>query len=392
MKKLQINISFILVLLGTWGMYAIVLGFATNFLGGVCGLQSYQISLVLGASAAAACALQVAIGEIVSRIEKLQMHSVLLLASILMLCGLTLMHLQPGPVLTIGGMILACTVLQTIPGIVTSMAIDGMARGLPLHYNMTRGFGSISYGLSAALTGRLLAGIGPEVIPVYSGILGLLLAGATLWFYFSGTRHLPGFTREKRQKLDTGFLKAHPLFLLLLLGGTLLCVSHFLVGSFVQLIIEAKGGGQNEQGIATAITSVCSLPITFSFTFLMQKIKVRRMAQLGALMVMAKPIGLLLSVSPPGVYLAMATQMLGYGLYEISMVNYLAEIMEPEEAVRVQSYLSATMSAGSVAAMFAGGMLCQFLGVQAMVAISGAFALAGACTVLLWMRKIQKIS
>ena len=82
--------------------------------------------------------------------------------------------------------------------------------------------------------------------------------------------------------------------------------------------------------------------------------------------------------------------MLGYGLYEISMVNYLAQIMEPEEAVRVQSYLSATMSAGSVAAMFAGGTLCQFLGVQAMVAISAAFALTGACIVLVWMRKIRK--
>ena len=390
MKKVQIHISFILVLLGTWGMYAIVLGFATNFLGGVCGLQSYQISLVLGVSAAAACALQVAVGEIVSRIEKLQMHSVLLLAGILMLCGLALMHLQLNPALTIAGMILSSTVLQTIPGIVTSMAIDGIARGLPLLYNMTRGFGSISYGISAVVTGRLLAQIGPEVIPVLSGFFALMLTGATAWFYFCGTRHLPHFSSEKRQKLDTGFLKTHPLFLLLLLGGTMLCVSHFLVGSFVQLIIEAKGGGQDEQGIATAITSVCSLPVTFSFTYLMKKIKVRRMAQLGALMVMAKPIGLLLAANPQAVYVAMATQMLGYGLYEISMVNYLAEIMEPEEAVRVQSYLSATMSAGSVAAMFAGGVLCQFLGVQAMVAISAAFALAGACTVLLWMRKIKK--
>ena len=112
MKKVQIHISFVLVLLGTWGMYAIVLGFATNFLGGVCGLQSYQISLVMGASAAAACALQVAVGEIVSRIEKLQMHSVLLLTGLLMLCGLTLMHLQLNPVLTIAGMILSSTVLH----------------------------------------------------------------------------------------------------------------------------------------------------------------------------------------------------------------------------------------------------------------------------------------
>lgn len=389
MKKVQIHISFVMVLLGTWGMYAIVLGFATNFLGGVCGLQSYQISLVLGVSAAAACALQVAVGEIVSRVEKLQMHSVLLLAGILMLCGLGLMYLQLNPALTIAGMILSSTVLQTIPGIVTSMAIDGMARGLPLLYNMTRGFGSISYGISAVLTGGLLARIGPEVIPVFSGFFALMLTGATLWFYFCGTRHLPHFSSEKRQMLDTGFLKTHPLFLLLLLGGTMLCVSHFLVGSFVQLIIEAKGGGQDEQGIATAITSVCSLPVTFSFTYLMKKIKVRRMAQLGALMVMAKPIGLLLAANPQAVYVAMATQMLGYGLYEISMVNYLAEIMEPEEAVRVQSYLSATMSAGSVAAMFAGGVLCQFLGVQAMVAISAAFALTGAVTVLLWIKKMK---
>ena len=40
--------------------------------------------------------------------------------------------------------------------------------------------------------------------------------------------------------------------------------------------------------------------------------------------------------------------------------------------------------------IIAGGTLCQFLGVQAMVAISAAFALSGACIVLVWMQKIKK--
>jgi len=107
-------------------------------------------------------------------------------------------------------------------------------------------------------------------------------------------------------------------------------------------------------------------------------------------MFLAKTLGLFFAGNPGGVYAAQATQALGYGLYAIASVTYAGQVMGKEEAVRAQSYLAATISAGSVVAMSTGGVLIQMLGVQAMLLVATGCALAGAIVVVLSAQKTEE--
>ena len=158
MKKLQANVSYSLIHTGMWGLYAVILGFATNFLRKQ-GLQDATISLLLGAAAAVSCVLQVAVGELVSRIRKLKLYMVTLAVSGLLLAALAAM-MGSNQLLAIIGMVTVCALLQAVPAMGNSIGMDAIAKGAPATYSIARGIGSLIYALSAQVTGTLISNFG----------------------------------------------------------------------------------------------------------------------------------------------------------------------------------------------------------------------------------------
>lgn len=389
MKKLQANVSYSLIHAGMWGLYAVILGFATNFLRKQ-GLQDSVISILLGTAAAVSCVLQVAVGELVSRIRKLKLYIVLLVVSGLLLAALAAM-MGSNQVLAIIGMVVVCALLQAVPAMGNSIGMDAIAKGAPATYSVARGIGSLIYALSAQVTGTLISNFGEISIPALSAALTVVLAIGVIWFHSCAEKGLAETevqNKEEEKKKDN-FLRSNPRFALFLVGATLLCMSHFLVCTFMEMIIETKGGGAEEQGTATAISAFVELPIMFGFAFLVKKIRCHQLLRIAAVMFLAKTLGLFFATDPIGVYAAQATQMVGYGLYAIASVTYAGQVLGAKEAVRAQSYLAATVSAGSVVAMSIGGVLCQEFGVPVMLLVATGCALAGALIVVFSAQKAK---
>ena len=388
MKKFQANTSYSLIHATMWGMYAIIFAFATNFLAGQ-GLENYQISIVLGLTAAASCVLQVVIGELVSRFPKLKLYMVMLTLGVLMLLGLGGMLLSAA-IPVIGGICIVLTLLQLVPGLCNSIGMDAIAKGAPATYSIARGMGSLFYALSATFIGVLVDRSGEKMIPLTSMVLGVGLLAGILWFHLSAEKDLPqeAAAAAEKQKKD-GFLSKNPKFSLFLIGATFLCVSHFLVCTFMKDIIELKQGGSTEQGIATGISAFVELPIMFGFALIAKRVRCDILLRLSAFTFLAKTLGLFFADAPMGVYAAQATQVLGYGLYAIASVTYAGKLFGKEEAVRAQSYLAATISAGSVVAMSTGGVLIQLLGVQTMILAATGCALAGAVIIAFSTQKTE---
>ncbi len=386
MKKIQANISYSLIHATMWGMYAIIFAFATNFLAKY-QLTNPQISIVLGVTAAISCLLQVVIGELVSRIKGLKLYAVILIIGGLIMLGLMGM-LTENMVLAVGGIGVVCALLQLVPGMCNSIGMDAIAKGAPAIYSVARGVGSLFYALSATFIGVLVASFGEHMIPLLSAVLGAGMLAGVIWFHLCAEKGLAETEPEQKQEKKTdNFLGKNPLFALFLVGATLLCVSHFLVCTFMKQITEAINLGSTEQGIATGISAFVELPIMFGFVFLARKLKVHNMLRFSAVMFVAKTVGLLLATGSVGVYLAQATQIVGYGLYAITSVTYAGEVMGKEEAVRAQSYLAATISLGNVVAMFIGGFLLDAVGVPGMLLTASGAAMLGALLVLISARK-----
>lgn len=387
-KKLQANASYSLIHASMWGMYAIIFAFATNFLADK-GISNSQISIVLGVTAAVSCVLNIVIAELVSRIRQLKLYMATLIVVLILLAGLGCMLIDH-TIIAIGGISVVCALLQLVPGMCNSIGMDAIAKGAPATYAMARGVGSLFYALSATFIGMLVAAMGESMIPLVSAILGVLLVAGILWFHNCAEKGLQEQVVEKQEKKKDNFLAKSPKFSLFLVGATFLCISHFLVCTFMKQIVEAIELGETEQGIATGISAFVELPIMFGFALISKKFRCNTLLKIAAASFLLKTLGLYFATNAMGVYLAQATQCIGYGLYAIASVTYAGQVMGKDDAVRAQSYLAATISLGNVVAMATGGFMIDAWGVSGMLICATACAAAGALVVLVSAQKVKE--
>ena len=211
-----------------------------------------------------------------------------------------------------------------------------------------------------------------------------------IWYHMAAERNLPDPDSERKKIEQKGnFLRQYPRFALFLLASILLQFSHNLLSSFMYQIMLVKNGTAAEQGIATAICAVVELPVMFFFPYMMRKLRCDKWVRIAGLSLALKGIGILLATNPMGVYIAQATQMIGYGLLTIASVNYARLVVGMGESVRAQSYLGATGTVGSFAALATGGVICQYWGAQTMVLVSLILSLIGGTLILLTAQKTE---
>ena len=383
MKHTQLNkwnatTAYALLHIVCWGFYAVTLGFSSNLLYGFVFSDS-QISILLGISAALSFLLQLFLAELAAKCPKIKVWGILLTIGCIILLSNFMVWLPHIPAFAaVAFFAIACILLQTLPSLTNAIGMDAIKHGSPTNYSIARGIGSLGYSVIAFATGMLVRRHGFRMVPAVGGICGALLIGGAVWFHFAGERGLTEVVLpQPKAEKQKGFLKQYPLFGVFLAGSIILQFSHNLLSNFMYQIMLAKNGTAAEQGTAAAICAFVELPVMFFFPLMMRKIRCDKWVRFSSLFMAVKCLGILLSTTPYGVYAAQATQMLGYGLYTISSVNYAEMAVGKGESVRAQTYLGATSTVGVLMAMSTGGFICQHLGVQTMVLVSLFAALLG---------------
>lgn len=383
--------SYALLQIMCWGFYAVSLCFSSNVLYG-CGFTDSHISMLLGVCTGLSFVMQLWLAERIASHPKIRVWGILGVLGVVMALS-NLLVLIPG-VPKIGAAVsfgVVCMLLQTLPSWTNAVGMAAIKRGSAANYSIARGFGSLGYSILAYFTGILVARRGASMVAGVGTVCGLVLAAAAVWFHFAGERGLPEEMPAVRPDGQKGsFLRQYPLFALFLAGSVALQFSHNLLSNFMYQIMLSKQGGAGEQGVASAICALVELPVMFGFPLLMRRLRCDKWVRFASMFVAVKAVGILLAGSPYGVYAAQATQMLGYGLYTISSVNYAELVVGRGESVRAQTYLGATSTVGTLLATSTGGFLCQYLGVQAMVMVSLAAALTGGLVILFTAEKTRR--
>lgn len=375
--------AYILLQAAAWSFYAVILSFSSNVLRGF-GFSDSRISLLLGVSAAVSFLLQLAVAELVNHFPRLTISGAMTVLGTAMLLanGLMLKRDLPAPA-AVAAFALACVIVHMTPTFANAMGMDAIERGSPTNYSLARGMGSLVYSILAYLTGMLVGKYGTPVIPVVGAVCAAALIAATLWYHLAGERGLPEAAPKTAEAKKAGFLKQYPKFAVFLVGAVFLHFSHNVLSNFMYQIMLSKHGGAGEQGTATAIAALVELPVMFGFPLMLRWMGSDKWVRLCGFGMAIKGLGLFLATTPYGVYAAQATQIIGYGLYAISSVNYAAQVVGKGESVRAQSYLGSTTTVGALAALSTGGVVCQHFGSQAMVLTSFACAMTGAVIILL---------
>ena len=92
---------------------------------------------------------------------------------------------------------------------------------------------------------------------------------------------------------------------------------------------------------------------------------------------MLKTLGTLLAPNIPVFYAVQIFQMLGWALIAVSSVYYVNSIMDEQDAIKGQAYMTMTYTLGSVIGALLGGALIDMAGVNMMLVFGTAAAAVG---------------
>lgn len=376
-----------------WMSFCVIFAFSSVYLLGV-GFGNTEIGILVAVSGTVSAVLQPVIGGMIDRSRRLTLKKAVLMLGGLMAalaCVLLLCPENKGLTAFIYGLLI--TLLQTLTPLVYAMGMEWLNQGIPLDFGLARGMGSLAFAAASQAAGVLTAALGVYVIPVMIGTVYAVFLIAVCLFRkkdgaFSGKKECgreenQGEVRSaerqktgKREK-EKGFFRRYHRYLFLLLGVTLVFVSHNMLSNFSYQVMEYKGGTSASMGTALAIAAVCELPTMFLFGFMVKKVESSVWLKVSGLFFALKAVGTLLAGSVAVMYLVQVFQMFGFGLYVVSSVYYVNQIMEPEDRVKGQSYMTMTNTLGSVFASLAGGALIDGAGVAAFLLVSAAAALLG---------------
>ena len=374
-KKLTIN--YALIQMCYWMNFAAITGFTSVYLLHV-GFTNTQIGVLIALAGAVCSVLQPVLASYADRPASPSLKKILIISSTgMILISVLLLLLQKSLILTGFFYTVAVTLLQLIMPLINSLGMESLNQGKQLNYGIARGMGSASYGIAAYILGVIVAAVGEVTVPVAMllGFGALLLTLSAFPF-----QKMKKAKQEKTKKNDDGliyFFRKYRRFCVTLCGCVFIYIGHVLINNFAFQIVESKGGGSSEMGLAIAVAAIVELPTMFLFGWMLKKVRVDIWFRISGIFFVLKSLGTLLAPNMMTYYVIQIFQMFGWALITVSSVYYVNSIMEEQDAIKGQAYMTMTYTLGSVLASLAGGVLIDAAGVNSMLGVSVAAGVIG---------------
>lgn len=368
MKK-NLTFLFAITQFMYWTGFASIMAFVSIYLLDI-HVKNATIGIVIAAGGILSALSQPVLGTLSDRFAFFSVRRIMtVLLSLIVLSAAALLMTHGGhPVFAC--IIYGCCImaLQQMQPFVNALGMRCLNDGYQLDFGIARAVGSAGYASVAFALGLLSERLGTAVIPAF--ILGaFVLLGVTLVFYPGRIFAVAGQQEQKREGADSlpAFIRRYPRFAVLLAGLILIYYGHTLINSFTFQIIQTKGGGNSEMGIATALAAVLELFMMFLFTRIMKRFSLKLLLRVSACFFTLKVAGSLLTPDVLSYYLVQILQMLGWAIMSVALVYYVNRIMAGEDRVKGQTYATMTYTVGSVLGAWIGGLLIDVSGVQTML-------------------------
>lgn len=386
---------YALIQIMLWGGYGLILCYCSNFMKSM-DFADGHVSIVLGLGTGLSVVVQLLLAELIQKIRGLSTARTIALQGVaVLIAGILMLQYKNLAMAAAAGIGIGCVAIQTMPSLVNSLATESELGGVQVNYPIARGLGSLAYSVMTFLAGQLIGKTGIIAVPILTIIVGIVLLAAALVFQkVAGIREEEKVIQDKPDKMDKknsggAFFANYPYLIVFLFGSVLIYTNHGLVSTFMQQIVAGKGAGAEEQGIAIAISGIMELPAMFGFTWLLKKASCAKWLRVSCVCFVIKAVITLLAPNYVWIYVAQIFQMGGFATYQVGTVEYIGSIIKAEDAVRGQTYLATTLSAGSLIAFCIGGFICQYAGVNTMILTAVVLAIAGGVTVWMATAKIK---
>lgn len=390
-KNLTVGFSFIQGFY--WMSFAAIMGFSSLYLLDN-GFSNTEIGIIIAISGIISAVLQPLLASYADKPESMSLKNMILgLSGIQLLLGIML-FLSYQKLLVFTGVFYGClvTILQLMLPLINSLGMESLNQGKKLNFGLARGMGSAAYAIAAYALGIFVADLGARFVPIsILAAYSVFLVSLLCLFPFEKAEKKNGESVKKSSGSPIAFLHRYKRFGIVLVGCILVYISHVLLNSFTFQIVESKGGGSTEMGFAMALASLIELPTLFLFSFMLKKVRCDIWFRISGIFFMLKSLGTLLAPTIPVFYGVQVFQLMGWALITVSSVYYVNAIMDQQDAIKGQAYMTMTYTIGSVVAAFLGGALIDLAGVNAMLLFATVCAALGMMIMLLAAEKAEEI-
>lgn len=390
-NKNDLTVRYAFIQCFFWMLFGGVIGFVSVYLLD-CGFSNTQIGMLIAVAGLFSAIFQPVIAGYADKEKSpsLKKLMILFLALPITLNILLLAVYHKSAVLTGGFYACLMMIMQMLTPLVNALGMESINQKKKLNFGVARGMGSIGYAFIVYVVGIAVGVTGTVAVPIALLIVsGMLMAGLFLFPFQKVARPITETSMDEGKGNPLLFFKQYPRFGVTLVGCILVYISHVLLNSFTFQIVKEKGGGSAEMGTAMAMASLIELPTMFLFAFMLKKIRCDIWFRISGIFFFLKTLGTLLAPNIPVFYGVQIFQMLGWALITVSSVYYVNSIMEKQDVIKGQAYMTMTYTLGSVIGALMGGALIDSLGVRSMLVFATASAAAGMVIMLLTAQKTK---
>ena len=390
-----------------WMSFCVIFSFASVYLLKK-GFTSSEVGVLIAVAGTLSAILQPIVGDVVDRSKRISLHMAILFFSFFIIVAAVLLYcfdLQFWLTALLYGVMVA--VLQVVTPLVNAIGMYYINRGVAINFGIARGIGSLSYALISLAVGNLVERYQEPVIPLLVIIIYLCIIVSTVTFRFKlapkfadvkdieaeieeeikedslPQRDIPYVNDSGHEMSESSFFKKYPKFMTLLVGLTLLFVSHNMLNNFIFQIVQYHGAGSVEMGNVAGLAAALELPTMFLFTYYLKIVSAGNLLKVSGVFFTLKALMTYLATGMGMIYAAQFMQMFGFALFVVASVYYVNEKIAEQDKVKGQSYMTMTNTAGSVGGSLIAGWLIDSLGVPTMLLVSVLAGLLGAVLVII---------
>ncbi|MDD7593494.1 MAG: MFS transporter [Peptoniphilaceae bacterium] len=287
-----------------------------------------------------------------------------------------------------------CGLAQAVQGPMNAVTVAFEKAGHAIPFNIIRGLGSMSYGVTSVLTGFYFDSQPIEHLPYFLFASSFLFSIAILMLPKppTGGQQLADDRIRRTGKATEHFYAKYPVFVPLIIGFTLLFAGHVMINNYLALIVENRGGGPGQTGLAVAVAISCEVLALFSFTAIRRKLSDRTILFTSAFTFTLKAFLLYLSKNVAMIFVSQILQFGGFAFFTAGMSYFAAQLVEPQDLVKGQSVNTIIMSLGGAMGSFVGGFALHILSVNQSLLLTVGVSLVGTIVAVAGLVKAGKVA
>ncbi|MGN0342567.1 MAG: MFS transporter [Roseburia sp.] len=361
------NLRYMSIYAVYWVVYCILFSYTSVYLLGH-GYTNRVIGIIMAVANVAALVLQPLTADVADRTEKGKIKN--------MICGLILlMGASVAGLLVVQGSgifmavlyVVALMILMVIQPLLNSMAFIFEQYGMQLNFGMARATGSLFFALASIVVGYAVDAYGVEILPQMVCVILIPLLLLVFTFRVRVPRQevkQNEVTAEEKKKTETdtqigllAFVVKYKRFMCFLGGCTLMIAAHNIINSFFIQILSPLGGGSADMGVAFFIGAMVEIPANGLFTRIEKKINCATLLIISSIAFVIKHGIALFAPSVEVLLAAQPLQFFGYGLFTAASVYYASRVVEPQDVVKGQAFVTGMLTLSCVLASAVGGAL-----------------------------------